>query len=704
MPRPLLQVGPPWQVAPRQHQEDFEELLRSLSSTCERLKQHYYDLVRENSDLRADLNGDRADLPPACKGAAKAGKAALKASVLDCSESTPRSPEACEDNPILEERQPVMPERHSVWPAFEERHSAWRASVPPKQATSFRIAGSESAKVRATGSESAKTSLGRGRPREDLFHRLDIHDEGRLYIKDLIRIMRGAGKPVEYGSLVNLVRAFNSLEPFDLDSTGNLEDSDVQVELLMREDTSIDRPAFMRLMDDALRYDHFGSAYESCLRSLREACYQDASRPTIITVDLASNMGGRPQQEQNKLRAFWLEVVPAAVIILNMLVAGLSAEFPESDEVWDIFEYSFAGWYTLEFLAKLKMDGCREYFMGAERWWNLFDLGCLTLSFADPAAKIWITIFMEEGNRPDLSALITVKMLRLARLARLVRILRFKIFEDLKLMIFGIFAGLRVLTWAIVLLVLLVYLFGVALTNIFGKQELEFESVVASMFTLFRCWTEGCAAYDGTPLSERLRVRYGFGFVVFHILMTMVVTVGLFNLIMAIFIDNVVSTQSFRKRKEMVERSYEIETRFKLLFISLINGCKGKKAPQLNYKKLKKSISAVNVEWDALSKGNVIVTREAFQRWLEDKDFQNLLEEAEIDTANHVELFDVLDADRGGTLSMEELTTGLMKLRGPVTKADIVAMRLNVRLLTSHVGAAMAEESAPLGIRKTVIS
>ena len=29
------------------------------------------------------------------------------------------------------------------------------------------------------------------------------------------------------------------------------------------------------------------------------------------------------------------------------------------------------------------------------------------------------------------------------------------------------------------------------------------------MFTLFRCFTDGCESYDGKPLMERMRPKYG---------------------------------------------------------------------------------------------------------------------------------------------------------------------------------------------------
>mmetsp|Transcript_12325 Transcript_12325/g.38499 ORF Transcript_12325/g.38499 Transcript_12325/m.38499 type:complete len:143 (-) Transcript_12325:111-539(-) len=92
--------------------------------------------------------------------------------------------------------------------------------------------------------------------------------------------------------------------------------------------------------------------------------------------------------------------------------------------------------------------------------------------------------------------------------------------------------------------------------------------------------------------------------------------------------------------------------------------------------------SRVTLEWERLRDMQESVTREAFKAWLRDDEFRELLDEADIEITNHSELFDVLDADMGGELSMDELTTGLMKLRGPVTKADIVAVRLKVSHLT----------------------
>merc|ERR1712060_788712 len=82
---------------------------------------------------------------------------------------------------------------------------------------------------------------------------------------------------------------------------------------------------------------------------------------------------------------------------------------------------------------------------------------------------------------------------------------------------------------------------------------------------------------------------------------------------------------------------------------------------------------------------DMMVTRDIFNAWLTDPDMLSLLEECEIETATKFELFDVLDVDMGGSLGVNELIGGLMRLRGPVSKSDIVAVRLKVRYITGLI-------------------
>merc|ERR1712137_291930 len=81
--------------------------------------------------------------------------------------------------------------------------------------------------------------------------------------------------------------------------------------------------------------------------------------------------------------------------------------------------------------------------------------------------------------------------------------------------------------------------------------------------------------------------------------------------------------------------------------------------------------------------GKTPITRDIFNGWLiHDRRMIDILEELDIDTATKFELFDMLDVDMGGELEFGELVDGLMHVRGPIAKIDIVATRLSVRYLT----------------------
>jgi hypothetical protein len=302
--------------------------------------------------------------------------------------------------------------------------------------------------------------------------------------------------------------------------------------------------------------------------------------------------------------------------------------------------------------------------------------------------------------------LMLLKMLRLAKLARLVKALRYPVFTELKAMVFGVVSGLRVLMWAILLLFVIVFFIGVILKTLIPDEE-GFTTVPASMFTIFRCFTDGCSAYDGTPLSERLRQEYGVAFLGPYVITFMFVVFGVFNLIMAIFIDNVVGTNEHRKQIDLGNSRSFITMRFKEVFTKLILHKGVARTPQ-NRKMLPSSLKAelmdkwkedVTFAFSLLPK-DLAVSRKVFNKWMEDPELMNLLEEADIQTANAVDLFEVLDADMSGELTVPEVIDGLIRLRGPTTKSDMIAVRMKVQYIT-HMVQAIATR---LGVEEPIIN
>ncbi|CAJ1346804.1 unnamed protein product [Effrenium voratum] len=271
--------------------------------------------------------------------------------------------------------------------------------------------------------------------------------------------------------------------------------------------------------------------------------------------------------ELSQIRGCWI-LVPAIVITLNSLSFAFQEAVP-GDAAWEIVESCFMAFYFLEASVKLYLMGCRGYFRGPEGAWNSFDFFCLLTSLFDFGVTQAVFL-MGASSSVDLSVLMLLKMLRLARLFRLIRALRYSIFRELNMMVMGVVSGIRVLIWAIILLFVFIYIVGVALNKLIGEDEEEFGSLVAAMFTLFRCFTDGCAAYDGTPLQERLRKKYGMVFFMGYILVFMLVTVGIFNLIMAIFIDNVMTSQLERKQRDLSETASTTELALKEVLCRLL--------------------------------------------------------------------------------------------------------------------------------------
>jgi len=84
-------------------------------------------------------------------------------------------------------------------------------------------------------------------------------------------------------------------------------------------------------------------------------------------------------------------------------------------------------------------------------------------------------------------------------------------------------------------------------------------------------------------------------------------------------------------------------------------------------------------EYDDTDLSEVRLTRDKFNHLVEDKSMERMLIALDISTSNRWQLFDVLDADMSGEVTLYELIYGLMSLRGPTEKTDSVATLLCAR-------------------------
>merc|ERR1712217_460834 len=84
-----------------------------------------------------------------------------------------------------------------------------------------------------------------------------------------------------------------------------------------------------------------------------------------------------------------------------------------------------------------------------------------------------------------------------------------------------------------------------------GDAEEEMGTLPMAMFIAFHCFTNECDDLTGSPLLYRLYDDYGFAFVFGYSFAFIFISVGIFNLITATFIENVISSSEGRRLEEL---------------------------------------------------------------------------------------------------------------------------------------------------------
>jgi len=302
---------------------------------------------------------------------------------------------------------------------------------------------------------------------------------------------------------------------------------------------------------------------------------------------------------------------------------------------------------------------------------------------------------------------------KITRLLRLVRIVRLRCFKELLLLVKGVVAGMRTLMWAFVLLATLVYIIGIMMRQTVGERQIRmgdqygtvlFHSVPWSMFQTFRCFTDDCTLADGTPLLAHLYELYGYTFIIPWALATLFVTFGVFNLIMAVFVENVQENAKMKRQLTREDERARVVSRMRELV--MIFGGKGVNEEPFSSESsssLRNSLSSrlglpnsSRETGDPSTRTKVdfqfggIITRDMFNKVISQPGVHDILDDLEVHVADRSELFDLLDADRSNSVDVSELIHGILKLRsGGADKSDIVATILGIRSLQKQINVFM---------------
>eukprot|EP00746_Dinoflagellata_sp_MGD_P016614 gnl/MRDRNA2_/MRDRNA2_137645_c0_seq1.p1 gnl/MRDRNA2_/MRDRNA2_137645_c0~~gnl/MRDRNA2_/MRDRNA2_137645_c0_seq1.p1 ORF type:complete len:576 (-),score=83.58 gnl/MRDRNA2_/MRDRNA2_137645_c0_seq1:31-1650(-) len=321
-------------------------------------------------------------------------------------------------------------------------------------------------------------------------------------------------------------------------------------------------------------------------------------------------------------------ILTSLVILLNVLLIGIETEMAEQTDssklLWQVIEVVFMIFYTIE----LVMRFCVRWMNSFRDSWFVFDLGIVLGSTIDLALKH----ASNDKNNSGGTAIIILRVVRLGKLARLVRLVRSV--RELLVLVNSIASAMRTLVWTWVLMGLVIYGFAIFYTQVLQKHaELQpyFGSVIRSGFTLFAFVT-----LDWVNVTREVW-RFEPFMVVTTIFFVTLCAFAIMNVVIAVIVESTIQQAMNQEDQKIKDIEQEMQ---------------------------KATADMVGVFLTADADGNGQMTKEEFSGVLQNSAVQRVLKCLDIDFHDLDYLFDTLDFDSNGYISLHEFVQGTLQIRG----------------------------------------
>jgi len=389
-----------------------------------------------------------------------------------------------------------------------------------------------------------------------------------------------------------------------------------------------------------------------------------AQRLGISKSQISGDHGGYLMQivKSRWFTSFWTFMIVvdglnnAASAHVSMVSALKSPPGPGPGSEFEILELTLATLFLLELVLRI----------AAWKW--AFFLGKDCIQNAMEAAIIVFTFIM------DLSEMKKNEYARVARSFRFIRVLRSimrsKRLLSLRFMLSSMLNCGPTLMWAIVVIAVVLYFFSVVLLQVASNWLREFADMVEhqsvidalrsnyngfqpTMISLFMAVTGGTDWRDlYLPLAE-VSTAVAVGFLCYICLMVL----GVFNVLVGICADRAFAAS--RSHRDFVEHEDEMHMISLMRDVREMFAAVGREIPEF---------AAVDQEHPES------ITREQFLRCQHDKRIVSFLKSHQMHMIEPSWLFNMLDKDGSGSLTLSELTVGLLRLSGQARSSDVLLL------------------------------
>lgn len=338
----------------------------------------------------------------------------------------------------------------------------------------------------------------------------------------------------------------------------------------------------------------------------------------------------------------------AGIILINAVFIGVETDGRGRDvEVWSkewapwfIAETSFLLIFIIELALRFCQLSCKE---ARGDFWNMFDLFLVVLGAVDS----WVLQFTLQDTGGSL-----VRLVRLVRLLRVLRIIRlFRFFKELTLLAQGILGALQAMSWAALLIIVILYVSAVLMTNTLGRisdSEIRqwFGSLGSSFFTLFQLMT-----LEDWPEVVRSSMHHESFVWLFFVPFMMFTNFAMLNVITAVVVEKVFTIA----RAEATEEAKKAEK---------------KRAGQL--RKIKQLFEEIDKD------GNDELELEEFREALKIPSVMQQFMELGIARYEADDLFACLDVDGNEQISVAEFVEGVLRVHGPAQSKHLLQVQYDI--------------------------
>lgn len=395
---------------------------------------------------------------------------------------------------------------------------------------------------------------------------------------------------------------------------------------------------------------------------------------------------------QKVVQSHLFEMFFAAAILTNSLFVGGTVHYAVSNPSspvplsFYIVQHFYALVFLTELLLRLYSDGF-QMFWNDQWYWNCLDLFIVATSLCE---VVFDLIFLTQesstvGTIENMSSVRIVRIIRITRLIRIFRITRIMRFvRALRTLVFSILCTLKSLIWAMLLLLLIVYVFGIIFTQaasdyLVGKgiyvdalpsawappDEIislrrYWGSLSTSMFTLFKAIAGGLSWQEAVDCLELA----GVAMVLIFLFFIAFAYFAVLNVVTGVFCQSAIESSQHDKevvvQNELAKRkSYE--------------------------EKITQLFRGIDTNDDGC------ITLQEFENHLQDEQVIAYFDALELGTSDAWSLFKLLDSDKTNTIDIEQFVTGCANLKGNARGIDMAKLIHESQWMNKRVTTFMSE-------------